>query len=1492
MSDTEDRALTGQVAQPVAPARPVATAFGLLMPLLMVLMLSLVLIGSVVGGARWLLGTEAGATWLLQRLPGVQVEGWRGALWGPDWSADKLQARWAGGKESVLIEGLQAQGVELRWRPSAGAWIGLEMATLNLQRVTVQTGDPGKRPLPSPKDIAGPAHLLIRQVDIREMQIDTLPMIRALKVQQLVLDPEPGARHRFEQLGLDWSGLRLVARGGIGTAAPLPVSLQASVSPLNKGLLPDWAASLQLDGPLALMALSGKLQVAAPGRGLEPGHVGPPAAGPAGAAAGSSGAGVTPPAARPAAAAVELQATLQVLEAWPMAELELRTQALNLAALRPQLPRTSLSGSLRFTSPAQGAPITAQVALQNLLPGRIDAGMLPVSTLSAQAIGRLDQPGRLDFSDVQMTLADATGAAGSLSGDLSWQAHQLQLNTHLDKLQPHRLDNRAAAMTLSGPLSATLNGLPSPDPAARTSAGKARVQWQTDLMGSTEGAPQPVRLVLQGNADAKRIELSQATASSGKATAALNALLQHLDNGQWQLTTAGSLKDFEPLPWWPGDVGGAWRKGPHRISGDWKLQLQLPEKASALPPLEMAQQLAGNGDIQIADALLAGVPITGTLSFGYRPGPAPVQTLPSAAASGAASGSPGAATPGNREGPARASSALGTLQAELLVGGNQLKLEARGDPVGGGQGDRLRLELDAKQLAALAPWTQLHPALAEWVPKGGSVTVQLSAQGRWPRLRTEGQMQISQLRAGQLSLATGSASWQLDMGGGQPLSLQLDTAGLQYGTAGKTQRADHLRANVQGTLAEHRLEVSAALPISPPEQLMRLLNVPTHTGTRMLLQGQGSWAPGRASSTPAGGTWSGTVQRLQVGAWDGSPNTAPPVAGWIDARDLRAELLFDGEGQLLALQAEPGRVLLANEVALRWQAMQVDLRPAQAHLKLQAEVEDFAVVTLLQRLLPDVRWQGDLKMTAKIDIQATDRIAAEIVVERRTGDISIRTGDLVQPMGLSEVRLGLSVADGVWQFTPVFKGRALGEVAGSARIISSPEKRWPEPKSPLQGVLTARVADIGIWNAWIPAGWRLAGELTTRATLGGTFGAPQYIGELTGQRLAVRNILQGVNIGDGQVRMRLEGETATIESFTMRAGDKDAAGTLSVTGGATFGTQPKVDLRLEADRFRLLGRVDRRLFASGTARLQMDSLQTQVDGKFKVDEALFDTAASDAPTLDADVNVRMPGQAEERAEDTRSGARRRTLNVKIEVDLGENLRVRGRGLDTALRGQLRIAAPGGRPALYGTIRTYGGTYAAYGQKLEIERGNLEFSGPVNNPRLDVLALRPGIDTRAGVSISGNLLTLRVRLYSEPDMSDSDKLSWLVLGRAPDGLGRTETALLQRAAIALLAGEEEAPTDAFLRTLGIDELSLRQSDGEVRDTVVTLGKQLSQRWYLGYERGVNATTGTWQLIYRIAQRLTVRAQSGLENSIDVIWILRRQETPADAGMTKSTILPRP
>ncbi|HET9645732.1 MAG TPA: translocation/assembly module TamB domain-containing protein, partial [Burkholderiaceae bacterium] len=298
---------------------------------------------------------------------------------------------------------------------------------------------------------------------------------------------------------------------------------------------------------------------------------------------------------------------------------------------------------------------------------------------------------------------------------------------------------------------------------------------------------------------------------------------------------------------------------------------------------------------------------------------------------------------------------------------------------------------------------------------------------------------------------------------------------------------------------------------------------------------------------------------------------------------------------------------------------------------------------------------------------------------------------------------------------------------------------------------------------------------------------------------------------------------------------------------------------------------------SGAASANLQAESIRLDGQFTVDEGLIDFSRSDAPRLDDDVTiVRAPPPESDLllAESQAPPRAARQVNAILQVDLGERLRLRGRGLDALLRGDLKITTPGGRLAVQGTVRAENGTYAAYGQKLDIERGLVTFTGPVENPRLDIIALRPNLDVRVGVAVAGTALTPRVRLFSEPEMPDSDKLSWLVLGRQPEGLGRSDTALLQRAALALLAGEGGGGTDAVLRTLGLDDLSVRQQgEGDLRTTVVTVGKQISRRWYVGYERGVTSTTGTWQLIYRIAQRFTLRAQAGEGNAVDVIWTWR-------------------
>jgi translocation and assembly module TamB len=145
--------------------------------------------------------------------------------------------------------------------------------------------------------------------------------------------------------------------------------------------------------------------------------------------------------------------------------------------------------------------------------------------------------------------------------------------------------------------------------------------------------------------------------------------------------------------------------------------------------------------------------------------------------------------------------------------------------------------------------------------------------------------------------------------------------------------------------------------------------------------------------------------------------------------------------------------------------------------------------------------------------------------------------------------------------------------------------------------------------------------------------------------------------------------------------------------------------------------------------------------------------------------------------------------------------------------------------------------------------------------------------RVGVQVRGPLQNLRVKLFSEPEMTNNEKLSWLMLGRASDGLGKTDTALVQRAAFALLAGEGDGGPGAITKAFGIDDVGLRQTEGDTRETVVSVGKQLSKRVYVAYEQNLATSAGSFQVTYRIAQRFVMRLQSGLDRSIDLIGTWR-------------------
>jgi len=1395
-------AATDPAPPPTTPPRPGHRGVRALMAVLLAG-------GLAVAALLLTLGTESGSRQLLALVPGLQVEALRGALAG---DLDIRRLRYAlGPQQTLLIEGLSWRRPVFDWNPG-GEPPSLRLARLDIATIDLQGPSADTGPTTLPDALVLPLSLHVDALQIGQLTLDAI-RTRPLRDLSAVLDLPAGeqAQHRLDEIRLRQDRLQLHGQLSMTAAAPMTVEARIELQPDAQAsaatgtapapLAQDWRLDLGLRGPLA--RIEARARLVSHGQSLE------------------------------------ATALLRPDQALPLSRLQARLTALDLAPFASGLPQTALTGSIEAlleptAPPGQHGtpPLRLQIDLANQQPGRIDQGRLPLASLRLGATGDPRQPDIGTLETLRLALHDGRQPAGTVLGNGRWSRSdpksgrrlELALSTTLQDLRPDGLDLRAPAMHLSGPL--TLSWSPPPE-AARLPRGTL----QTDLRGRHASRDLPeLRLALRLNGTPERIELEHLQVGSGPARLRAQGVAERREAGQrWQLETQASLERFDPSLWWPGTAAGAWQRGPHRLDG--RLQATL---GGALPlaadqdARALLAGIEGQARLELSPSVLAGVPLSGTLQL-RRAGAGPRHTLQTEldAWAGAPANTPGATA-----------------------------LSLRGALAAPGGEDQAQLTLRSTALQALQPWLRLagqDERLAGEIDGSGSL------QGRWPQVRLQGR-----LDARQLELPAGLGVRQLALRTDAGLRSATDTIELDAEVSGLTRpglQLDRLTLRGRGSPARHRIDLDSAMALTADGVAPRPLQA------RAALEG--AW------STTTGLDWQGRLRDVAVRGV--VPGLAAPRAAGTEAlqpllglSELALSVQRPPDGRL-SVRTGPARLELLDArlqlERMEWQSAEpADPAPA---LAVKARLEPLAIAPVLQKMQPDLGWSGDLQLDGQIDLLARDgRTTLAAQLRRTSGDLSLEDAELgtgPRRLGLGEIAFQLQARDGLWQFSQRIDGSQLGRIDGSQTVRTEAARLWPDADAPLEGRLALDVAQLGHWGGWLPAGWRLNGQLAGQARLGGRFGEPTYAGTLQGNGLAARNVLEGIDWREGQLRASLEGNRARVDTFSLRAG----SGALDLSGEAVLDAQPTLTLQMKADRFAVLQRIDRRASLSGRADLRIDPRTTRLQGAFQVDEGRFDFTQADAPSLGEDVDVDR-GQGPRRARETASGTSQRATQVDLRIGLGERFLLVGRGLNTRLTGELRLSSPASRLAVNGTIQAADGTYAAYGQKLRIERSVISFTGLPDNPRLDIEAIRPDLeDVRVGVSVTGTAQLPRIRLISDPAMSDTDKLSWLILGRASDGLGRTDMALLQRAATALVAGESNAPS--LVERLGLDQFSVRQDgEGDSRATVVTLGKQISQRWYVGYERSLTAASGTWQLIYRAARRFTLRAQSGADNALDLIW----------------------
>ncbi|MGV8804556.1 MAG: translocation/assembly module TamB domain-containing protein [Polaromonas sp.] len=661
-----------------------------------------------------------------------------------------------------------------------------------------------------------------------------------------------------------------------------------------------------------------------------------------------------------------------------------------------------------------------------------------------------------------------------------------------------------------------------------------------------------------------------------------------------------------------------------------------------------------------------------------------------------------------------------------------------------------------------------------------------------------------------------------------------------------------------------------------------------------------------AEASLADSAWQGLISQLSLsvedpalasgGAWELVTRSAVPLK-WTPMPQGGA--FESGAGQAV-LKAPPASAQAGapSQARLSWQP--VRWRPGELVTSGTLSGLPLAWIELLAGpQMAGAGLGGNLIFEGQWDAVLTDKLRLKASLARTSGDISLQAEGLQGnstrvSAGVKEAHLSLENAGDTLTLALRWSSDHAGTADGklTTRLSRAPESesggwQWAA-NAPLNGQLRAQLPRIGVWSLLAPPGWRLRGSLDANIAIKGTRAAPSLSGTLQADDLALRSVVDGIEFGNGRLRAQLDGTRLKINEFTLQgAGAKGAGGSLTAHGEASWeGGKPDVRLDAKLDKLRASLRTDRQLTLSGNVQAHMIGNATQITGKLLVDQARILLPDESTPKLGDDVVVRTargaasgqegPGKASGTQLDPQPkapavGKEHGSVKLAVDIDLGRDFRVQGKGIDTLLRGTLALTGDSlSEPRLIGTIRTADGKYRAYGQRLDIERGRIRFTGALDNPTLDVLAIRPNMTQRVGVQITGTALLPDVRLYAQPDMPDAEKLSWLVVGHA-SASGGAETELLQQAALALLGGQGGGLSGGLAASLGLDELSFRGgSEGSVAGGSVTLGKRFSRNFYAAYQRSISGATGTLFIFYDLSRRFTVRAEAGEQSAVDLIY----------------------
>ncbi|MFN2359484.1 MAG: translocation/assembly module TamB domain-containing protein [Marinobacter sp.] len=509
-------------------------------------------------------------------------------------------------------------------------------------------------------------------------------------------------------------------------------------------------------------------------------------------------------------------------------------------------------------------------------------------------------------------------------------------------------------------------------------------------------------------------------------------------------------------------------------------------------------------------------------------------------------------------------------------------------------------------------------------------------------------------------------------------------------------------------------------------------------------------------------------------------------------------------------------------------------------------IENFPTTALTPLMPETLRWDALLNADVRL-VMNEDGPDGEVSVDAGAGEFEVMVADEWETLGYDTFTTGLRLQPEVAELDVRLKGPELGDLSVSMAVDPDDGEREVDGRF--------RVRGLNIAMAGVFAGLEVVeGELNGQGSLSGPLLKPAVNGDiaLTGGRISDPRL--PMPLEDMVVSLGLNGYSADL-SGRWRSNDRSTG---SLKGVLDWSAEPSVEVNVTGDRLPFSYDPYARVELVPDLTITYGGGDLAITGRLEVPRGEIEIRALPEQAVSVSDDEVVVGEEQE------EGALR-SLNMDVTVVVGDDqVSFNGFGVTGNLEGTLRI---GNDMDTRGALQLTDGQYEAYGQELELRRARLQFVGPLTEPYLDIEAIRQVDTVVAGIRLSGPVSSPRTEVFSEPEMPQTDALSYVILGRAPQSRG--DEGQMSRAAISLGLTQANKVTRGLGEEVGIRNLTL-EAEGSGDESAVVASGYLTDELSLRYGVGIFSPITTVALRYDMGRYFYLEAASGLAASLDIFY----------------------